>query len=262
LQQASPQALQHKIRAAQARLEGERKPVAVLFTDIVSSTSLAEVLDPEEWREIVTGAHQLVSESVYRYEGTIAQLLGDGVLAFFGAPITHEDDPLRAVRAGLEIQQAMLSYQQKIKQKAPNFQMRVGIHTGLVVVGNIGNDLHMEYLAVGDAVNLAARLQSLASPGRILISEKTFQSISGSIDCSDLGMVTVKGKQELVHIYQVDGIKNEGSGRYALHAMLNTMVGREAELANLQELTASVEAGIGRAALIVGEPGEIGRAHV
>jgi class 3 adenylate cyclase/tetratricopeptide (TPR) repeat protein len=255
LQQALPQALQHKIRVAQARMEGERKPVAILFTDIVGSTSLAEALDPEEWREIVTGAHQLVSESVYRYEGTIAQLLGDGVLAFFGAPITHEDDPLRAVRAGLEIQQAMLLYQQKIKQKAPNFQMRVGIHTGLVVVGNIGNDLHMEYTAIGDAVNLASRLQSLASPGRILISEKTYHSISDSIDCSDLGMVSVKGKQEPVHIYQVEGIKSEEPGKYAIHANTNAMVGREAELANLHELTASVEAGIGRAALIVGEPG-------
>jgi class 3 adenylate cyclase len=255
LQQATPQALQNKIRAAKVRMEGERKPVAILFTDIVGSTPLAEALDPEEFREIVTGAHQLVSESVYRYEGTIAQLLGDGVLAFFGAPITHEDDPLRAVRAGLEIQQAMLLYQQKIKQKAPNFQIRVGIHTGLVVVGNIGNDLHMEYTAIGDAVNLAARLQSLASPGRILISEKTFHSVSDSIDCSDLGMVTVKGKQKPVHVYQVDGIKNEESGRYAIHALSNAMVGREAELAILQELTASVEAGIGRAALIVGEPG-------
>ena len=255
LQQALPQALQHKIRVAQARMEGERKPVAILFTDIVGSTSLAEALDPEEWREIVTGAHQLVSESVYRYEGTIAQLLGDGVLAFFGAPIIHEDDPLRAVRAGLEIQQAMLLYRQKIKLKVPNFQIRLGIHNGLVVVGNIGNDLHMEYLAVGDAVNLAARLQSLASPGRILISEKTYHSISDSIDCNDLGMVSVKGKKEPVHIYQVEGIKSEESGKYAIHADSNPMVGREVELANLQELTASVEAGIGRAVLIVGEPG-------
>jgi class 3 adenylate cyclase/tetratricopeptide (TPR) repeat protein len=255
LQQALPQDLQHKMRVAQARLEGERKPVAVLFTDIVSSTSLAEALDPEEWREIVTGAHQLVSEPVYRYEGTIAQLLGDGVLAFFGAPITHEDDPLRAVRAGLEIQQAMLLYQHKIRQKTANFQMRVGIHTGLVVVGNIGNDLHMEYLAVGDAVNLAARLQSLASPGKVLISEKTFHSVSDLIDCRDLGMVTVKGKQDPVHIFQVEGIKSEASGKYAMHALSNAMVGRDMELANLQELTASVEAGMGRAALVVGEPG-------
>ena len=255
LRQAVPQDLQHKIRAAQARLEAQRKPVAVLFSDIVGSTSLAEVLDPEEWRDIVSGAHQLVSESVYRFEGTIAQLLGDGVLAFFGAPITHEDDPQRAVRAGLDIQQAMQLYQVKIKQRVPNFQLRVGIHTGLVVVGNIGNDLHMEYTAIGDAVNLTARLQSLAAPGRILISEKTFQCVADLIDCSDLGMVAVKGKQDPVHIYQVEGIKSESSGKYALHGMPNSMVGREAELANLKELTACVAAGMGRAALIVGEPG-------
>jgi len=110
LQQSAPQALQDKIRAASANIEGERKPVTILFTDIVGSTSLAEKLDPEEWKEIVSGAHQRVSEAVYRYEGTIAQLLGDGVLAFFGAPITHEDDPIRAVHAGLDIQRSIAEY--------------------------------------------------------------------------------------------------------------------------------------------------------
>jgi class 3 adenylate cyclase len=255
LQSATPHALKEKIFTAKARIEGERKPVAILFTDIVSSTSLAEALDPEDWREIVTGAHKLVSNAVYQYEGMIAQFLGDGVLAFFGAPIIHENDPLRAVRAGLDIQQAMQLYQQKIRQKAPNFQMRVGIHTGLVVVGNIGDDLHMEYTAIGDAVNLAARLQSLASPGKVLISEKTYQSISAPIECTDLGIIQVKGKQEPVHIYQVEEIKSINSEEYSIHTMLHTMVGRESELANLLELTASVEAGIGRAAFITGEPG-------
>jgi class 3 adenylate cyclase/ribosomal protein L40E len=138
LQQSVPNLLQQKIRAAKQRLEGERKPIAILFTDIVGSTALAEALDPEEWREIVSGAHRLVSDSVYKYEGTIAQLLGDGVLAFFGAPITHEDDPLRAVRAGMEIQTAMRLYQQKVEHLVPGFQMRVGIHSGLVIVGDIG----------------------------------------------------------------------------------------------------------------------------
>jgi class 3 adenylate cyclase/tetratricopeptide (TPR) repeat protein len=255
LQQSLPNILQQKIRAAKQHLEGERKPIAILFTDIVGSTALAEALDPEEWREIVSGAHKLIGDSVYKYEGTIAQLLGDGVLAFFGAPITHEDDPLRAVHAGMEIQIAMRIYRQKVEHKVPGFQMRVGIHTGLVIVGNIGDDLHMEYLAVGDAVNVAARLQSLASPGKVLISNKIFKSVSYYFECSDLGMVSVKGKQKPVHIYQVEGIKGCAPGKAANQGGMKVMVGREAELAKLLELTASVEAGIGRTALIVGEPG-------
>lgn len=160
LQQAAPAALQEKIRDARAKLIGERKLVTVLFTDIVGSTSLAEKLDPEDWGEIVSGAHRRVSEAVYRYEGTIAQLLGDGVLAFFGAPVTHEDDPVRAANAALDIQAAMKAYARELaaNRRADNFRMRCGLNTGLVVVGNIGSDLHMEYLAIGDTVNLAARM--------------------------------------------------------------------------------------------------------
>ena len=162
LRRAAPQALRDKIQAASASIEGERKPVTILFTDIVGSTALAEKLDPEEWKEIVSGAHQRVGEAVYRYEGTIAQLLGDGVLAFFGAPITHEDDPIRAVRAGLDIQRSINEYGQELRGYVDDFRLRVGINTGTVVVGSVGDDMHMEYLAIGDAVNLAARLQSAA----------------------------------------------------------------------------------------------------
>ena len=255
LQQSTPQALREKIIHAKARMEGERKPVAILFTDIVDSTAIAERLDPEDWREIITGAHQLVSQVVYRYEGTIAQLLGDGVLAFFGAPITHEDDPLRAVRAGLEIQEAMQTYQQKVKRIAPNFQMRVGVNTGLVVVGNIGDDLHMEYQAIGDAVNLAARLQSLAHPGKVVISDSTYHVQSQYIECTDLGLVLVKGKSEPVHIYQVDKFKDEHSDSRTSGRTAVPMVGREMELSQLQDLTAAVKAGIGRVAIVSGEPG-------
>jgi len=114
------------MRSSSRQVVGERKPVTILFTDIVGSTSLAEKLDPEEWKEIVSGAHQRVSEAVYRYEGTIAQLLGDGVLAFFGAQITHEDDPLRAVLAALAIQRSMTEYERVLQGYVEHFQMRVG----------------------------------------------------------------------------------------------------------------------------------------
>ena len=255
LQQSTPQPLREKIMNVKAHLDGERKPVAILFTDIVDSTSIAERLDPEDWREIITGAHQVVSQAVYRYEGTIAQLLGDGVLSFFGAPITHEDDPIRAVRAALEIQEAIRAYQQKVRFITPNFQMRVGINTGLVVVGNIGDDLHMEYQAIGDAVNLAARLQSLAYPGKVLISESTYLAQSQAIECTDLGLVIVKGKAEPVHVYQVERLKEETISWPAAGKTSIPMVGRESELSELEVLTEAVRAGIGRVAIITGEPG-------
>ncbi len=143
---ASPE-LQNKLRAASRQSEGERKPATILFTDIVGSTSLAEKLDPEEWRQIVSRAHQRVSEAVYRYEGTITQLLGDGVLAFFGAPITHEDDPLHEVRVALDIQDAIEDYSAELRDVIGSFQMRIGLNTGMVVVGSLGSDLHLEYLA-------------------------------------------------------------------------------------------------------------------
>src|SRR5512135_3780107 len=168
LRRAAPQSIASKILAERDQLEGERKLVTALFADIVGSTSLAEQMDPEDWRDVVSGAHRCVSQAVYQYEGTIAQLLGDGVLAFFGAPLTHEDDPERAIRAALGILISVREYAAELRQRqsCENFQMRVGLNTGTVVVGNIGSDLHMEYLAVGDTVNLAARIQTAADPGR------------------------------------------------------------------------------------------------
>ena len=165
LQQAAPSDLKEKIRSSSTQVKGERKPVTILFTDIAGSTALVEKLDPEEWKEIVSGAHQRVSQAVYQYEGTIAQLLGDGVLAFFGAPVTHEDDPIRAVHAALDIQQEIGKYAGELKGCVDDFQMRIGLNTGTVVVGSVGSDLHMEYLAVGDAVNLAACLRE----GRVCV---------------------------------------------------------------------------------------------
>src|SRR5574341_627957 len=146
LRRAAPKTVASKILAERDKIGGERKLVTALFTDIVGSTALAEQMDPEDWREFVSGAHQRVSEAVYRYEGTIAQLLGDGVLAFFGAPLAHEDDPERAIRAALDILAAIQDYAGQVRRKyqVSAFQMRVGMNTGLVVVGHIGSDLHME----------------------------------------------------------------------------------------------------------------------
>ena len=261
LQQTAPFGLQEKIRAVSTEIEGQRKPVTILFSDIVGSTALAEKLDPEEWKEIVLGAHQRVSQAVYRYEGTIAQLLGDGVLAFFGAPITHEDDPIRAVRAALDIQKAMTEYEHELHGLIDSFQMRIGLNTGTVVVGNVGSDLHMEYLAIGDAVNLAARLQSAAQPGKILISESTSRLVKATFELQALGEIAVKGKAEPVSVFEVLKIKAAPESGRGFEELYSPLVGRENELARLHEVLEVLANGHGQIVTIIGEAG-IGKSRL
>ena len=253
LRRAAPQALQDKIRATSAQIEGERKPVTILFTDIVGSTSLAEKFDPEEWKEIVNGAHQRVSDAVYRYEGTLAQLLGDGVLAFFGAPITHEDDPVRAVRAALDIQRAIHDYAGELKGYVESFQVRVGVNTGTVVIGSVGSDLHMEYLAIGDAVNLAARLQSAAQAGKALISEATGRLVRAVFELNALGEITVKGKAEPVKVFEVVERKAAPTSGRGVEGLASPLVGREHELSTLEAALAELTAGYGQIVAVMGE---------
>jgi ABC-type oligopeptide transport system substrate-binding subunit/class 3 adenylate cyclase len=239
----------------------ERRPVTILFTDIVGSTALAEKLDPEEWKEIVNGAHQRVSDAVTRYEGTVAQLLGDGVLAFFGAPLAHEDDPVRAVQAGLEIQREMAAYAQTLKGVADDFQMRVGINTGMVVVGAVGSSKHEEYLAVGDAVNLAARMQSAAEPGSVLLSENTARLVGHAFELRDLGEISVKGKSEPVRVHEVTEKRALFTSGRGIAGLTSPLVGREHELEQLREALQALEAGHGQIAVILGEAG-IGKSRL
>lgn len=236
-------------------LEGARKSVTILFADIVGSTSLAEKFDPEDWKEIVNDAHRIVSRAVDAYGGTIAQLLGDGVLAFFGAPVTHEDDPIRAIRAALDIQSGMEEYGRKLEGRVDNWKMRIGLNTGLVVTGTVGSDSHMEYLAIGDSVNIAARLQSAARPGSILISQSTYRPAAHAAICVDLGEIEVKGKMEPVRAYEVERLAPRPESPRGLPGLHSAMLGRNAELDELQRATRRVRAGTGGVALIVGEPG-------
>jgi hypothetical protein len=199
-----------------------------------------------------------MSKAIYRYEGTIAQLQGDALLAFFGAPVAHEDDPERAVRAGLDMIEAIDEYTAQLKRThGIDFRIRAGINTGPVIVGNVGSDLRYEYTALGDAVNVAARVQTAAQPGDVLISAMTQRYVEPTFDFEDLGDVQVKGKSEPVHLYRVAGLKAEAGPKRGLSAvgLSSPSVGRATELKTLTDLFDIARAGRGRLAVILGEPG-------
>ena len=247
--------------APRAAATSERRPLTVLFADIAGSTALAERMDPEDWAEIVSKAFARMNATVTRYDGTIARLMGDGVLAFFGAPVAHEDDPLRAVRCGLDMARAVDELGAELSAKEPiDLRIRVGINTGPVVVGVVGSQVASEYTAMGDAVNVAARMQSLARPGTVLVSAATHRFIAGLIESVDVGQLAVKGKANSVQAYEVTAVKAGASGRglVGIHA---PMVGRDAQQKRLVELFAIAKAGQGRVAAILGEPG-IGKSRL
>src|SRR6476620_3382290 len=213
---ASPQALidryatseiKSKIAAAlTGYIEGERRIVTILFADVKGSTALAEKLDPEDWAEIMNRAFEYLIEPVYRYEGIVARLMGDAILAFFGAPVAHEDDPRRAVLAALAILTGIDRYRKQLQsEQGLDFSVRIGLNTGLVVVGNVGSGLKSEYTAMGDAINLASRMQTAAEPNTILISESTQRLIAPLFEFEDCGKIAVKGKEEPVQTYRPTG---------------------------------------------------------
>jgi class 3 adenylate cyclase len=257
LRRATPQPLAQKILTQREHLEGERKLVTALFADVVGSTALAEAMDPEEWREVVSGVHERVSQAVYLYEGTIAQLLGDGVLAFFGAPLAHEDDAERAIRAAQEILAKIEEYAGNLtrRRRHVSLQVRIGLNTGIVVVGNIGSDLHMEYLAIGDTVNLAARIQGVAEPDTILISDSTFRHVASLFDFEDRGEVTVKGRAEPVRIYRVLAERKGAVRARGIAGLSSPMVGREREFSTLMQVVRDLREGHGAIVSVIGEAG-------
>ena len=250
----TPEPLARKIRAS--KLSGERKPVTAIFADVVGSTTLAETIDPEDWSQIMNGAFELLSAAVYRYEGTVAQLQGDAMVVFFGAPVAHEDDPERAVRAALDMIAAVREYAVQVQAEyGIAFAMRCGLSTGDVMVGKIGSDLRYEYTALGDTMNTAARMEAAAEPMTVLVTEDTYRLTAATFDFEEVGPLTLKGKSTPIKGYRVLGLRVTPGPSRGIAGLRSPMVGRDAELARLQELLATARAGTGRAAMIIGDPG-------
>ena len=258
----TPKHLAEKILTTRAALEGERKQVTVLFADVAGSTSIAERLDPEEVHEVMDGCFRILLGEVHRYEGNVNQFTGDGIMALFGAPIAHEDAPERAIRAALDMQRELQRYGDELsRQRGIDFKMRVGINSGPVVVGKIGDDLRMDYTAVGDTTNLAARLQTAAAPGTVVISEQTAKLVTGRFVTQPLGPLLLKGKSEPVAAHVVV----RALPRIPLVAPsergLTPLVGRATELTTLETIFNHVRGGSGQVVFVVGEAG-IGKSRL
>ena len=253
----TPKHLAQRILRTRAALEGERKHVTVLFADVVDSTPIAQRLGPDALHAVMDRCFGLLLGEVHRYEGTVNQFTGDGIMAIFGAPLALEDAPRRAVLAALGIQRAIGALGAELAAShGIDFRMRVGIHTGLVVVGRIGNDLRMDYTAVGDTTNLAARLQAAAGAGGILVSEATARLVDGFFEMRDVGPLELKGLARPQRAYQILAPREDASSLAArADAALTPYAGRERELGVLREAFESARAGRGRVVFLVGEAG-------
>jgi class 3 adenylate cyclase/predicted ATPase len=243
--------------------EAERRQLTVLFCDLVDSTALATQLDPEELREVVRAYQETCAKVIARFEGHIAQYLGDGLLVYFGYPRAHEDDAQRAVRAGLGMIEAVAQLNTRLEhERGVHLAVRLGIHTGLVVVGEVGADTRHEQLALGETPNLAARLQGLAAPNTLVISAATVPLLGGFFACQALGPHLLKGFAQPIEVYQV---LYESMARSRLEAAgstgLTPLVGREQEIGLLRERWAQVKDGLGQVVLLSGEAG-IGKSRL
>jgi len=259
----TPHHLAERILAEGRALRGERKEVTVLFVDVQGSTDLAAALDPEQFHAVMDGAFQLMLDAVHHWEGTVNQFTGDGIMALFGAPIAHEDHARRALHAALEIQRGFGEYAAGLRRdKGLALQARLGLNSGPVVVGAIGDDLRMDYTAQGLTTNLAARMQQAADPGTILVAAPAHRLAEGYFRFRPLGPMRVRGVAEPVEAYALEG---EGTVVSRLEASLRRGVspfrGREAELRALGECWERVVRGQGEAVCLAGEPG-IGKSRL
>jgi class 3 adenylate cyclase/tetratricopeptide (TPR) repeat protein len=253
----TPPHLSDKILASRPALEGERKQVTVLFADLKDSTELIRGLDPEAAQQLLDPALHRMMDAVHRFEGTVNQVLGDGIMALFGAPIAHEDHALRACYAGLAMQAAMQPYTEDVRRtRGLELRMRVGLNSGEVVVRAIGNDLHMDYSAVGETTHLAARMEQLATPGSIRLTANTLGLVEGLVRVTALGPVPVKGLVEPIEVFELVGVSPlRRRLQAAVVRGLTRFVGRQHELDALHQALAQAAAGHGQVAALVGEAG-------
>jgi class 3 adenylate cyclase/tetratricopeptide (TPR) repeat protein len=249
--------LAERILTSKAALEGERKKITVLFADTKSSMELLADRDPEEARKLLDPVLEHMMEAVHRYEGTVNQLAGDGIMALFGAPLAHEDHAVRACYAALDMQAAIRRYAEKVRHThGVELQIRVGLNSGEVVVRAIRSDLRMDYTAVGQTAHLAARMEQLATPGTVRLTVDTLRLAEGYFEVRSLGLVPVKGLEQPINIYELIGARPRRARFHAATARgLTQFVGRENELEVLNQALARAAAGRGQIIAIVGEAG-------
>jgi class 3 adenylate cyclase/tetratricopeptide (TPR) repeat protein len=253
----TPRHLAEKILTSRTALEGERKQVTVLFADVQGSMALAEQVDPEEWHRIMDRFFAILADGVHRFEGTVNQFTGDGIMALFGAPLAHEDHARRACYTALHVTQELRRYAQELRRDhGLNFAVRMGLNSGDVVVGKIGDNLRMDYTAQGHTVGLAARMEDLAEPGKVYLTEATAALVSGYFRLDDLGGFTVKGVHEPVHVFELQGV---GALRTPLERSrargFSRFVGRADEMAALEVALGRAVAGSGQVVGVVADPG-------
>ena len=248
IQRYLPKGLTEKILSQKDKIEGERKQVTVMFCDMEGFTPLVEKVGPDEAYGIMDQVYEILIHKVHDYEGTVNEMTGDGIMALFGAPIALEDAPQRAIRSALAIHREMVKFSEQMKQtikSIPSLKMRIGIHSGPVVVGTLGNNLRVEFKAVGDTVNLASRMEGLAAPGSTFVTEETFKLTEGLFRFEALGEKEVKGKKEPVKTYRVIAPSGRRT-RFDVSAErgLTHFVGRERELELLLDSLARAEEGV------------------
>jgi predicted ATPase/class 3 adenylate cyclase len=253
----TPPYLAEKILTTRGAMAGERKQVTVLFADLKGSTELIRDLDPEAAQKLLDPALQRMMDAVHRFEGTVNQVLGDGIMALFGAPIAHEDHALRACYAALAMQAELRRYAEAVRHtQGLEVQLRVGLNSGDVVVRTIGNDLHMDYSAVGQTTHLAARLEQLATPGTIRLPAATLRLVEGLVRVTTLGPMPVKGLAEPVEVFELLGATPVRRRLQATVARgLTRFVGRNQELAVLTQALAQASQGHGQIVALLGEAG-------
>ena len=256
-QQYTPKHLAERILSSKEALEGERKQITVLFADLKGSTELIADRDPEEARKLLDPVLEKMMEAVHRYEGTVNQVMGDGIMALFGAPLALEDHAVRACYAALAMQAAIRSYSEQLRRsKGVEVQIRVGLNSGEVVVRSIGSDLRMDYTAVGQTTHLAARMEQLATPGTTRLTADTLRLAEGLVRVTALGPVPLKGLTEPVEVFE---LTSAGAARSRLQAAaargLTKFVGRSAELSQMFSALERSHAGHGQVVALVGEPG-------